>query len=501
LSPYINYAKFTDASNVLQVAGSSQIILAAWGSTDFEITVSPDVPPGTYTGNLDMSYCRGAACTRMYRGVTRLPYTVTVYPQTNLKALAPLAGAADWTALQGSSARTGHVPVTVNPANFSPRWLWRSPDRTSLNNVLEPVNSAGKVLTVAAPDATNDLPPILFAIDESSGTVSWQQSILDPGTGPWNGGLGPFTPPAIAGNSVYIARTVGSYPDGQGTMVAFHVADGTPTFTPQIYSETPAEFGDYVYELPYADNWFSPVHMTPRGGTMLLTGQRVDHGDRIQMTVDLATGAKSEPWPSCVAPPPTVSIAGAAAIDANGATYLATNGGLLLADTCETIATPASLSDGFGPVVVPGTTTVVVVGQGNLVAFDTATKQIKWSALKADGGNFAGSPAVADDTVFVQNAGSGRAVLEARRLSDGQVMWTWQSPWSDESAFRGNVVSTNNLVFVSTRRGVYAIDRNTHQAVWTYPYGGKLSISANGVLYIRRGFVWFGSGLAAINLQ
>jgi outer membrane protein assembly factor BamB len=284
-------------------------------------------------------------------------------------------------------------------------------------------------------------------------------------------------------------------------MLSFRVADGTPTFAPPIFSETPAEFGDYVYELTSAINWFSPVHMTPQGSSMLLTGRRANHAGLTQMATDLTTGAQSAPWSSCIDPLTSTAFAGAAAVDATGATYLATNTGLLLADTCETISTSVTLADGFGPAVVPGTTTVVAVGQGNLVAFDTATRQIKWSALKSDSDVFVGSPAVADDTIFVQNNAYGRVRLEARRESNGEVLWTWQPPWRDELAFMGNVVSTNNLVFVSTRRGVYAIDRATHQAVWTYPYGGKLSISANGVLYVRRGFIWFGSGLAAINLQ
>lgn len=81
------------------------------------------------------------------------------------------------------------------------------------------------------------------------------------------------------------------------------------------------------------------------------------------------------------------------------------------------------------------------------------------------------------------------------------MLWTWQPPRSDDLSFKGNVVTTNNLVFVSTRRAVYAIDRTTHEAVWRYPYGGKLSISTNGVLYVRRGFGSSGKGVAAINLQ
>jgi outer membrane protein assembly factor BamB len=500
--PYISHAKFSDDDNVLRVAGDSQTISAPLGSaTNFSLSVSPDLPPGTYSGSLDVTFCRGESCERAYRGETTLPYTVTVYAQTNLKTLAPLAGATDWTALQGSSARTGHVPVTLNPADFSPRWLWRSPDPATLTNVLEPVNAAGKVFTVAAPESTFAITPILFALDEASGAVSWQQSIPDPGTGPWNGGLGPFMPPVIAGNHVYLARTVGSYPDAEGTLLAFGTTDGTPAFAPPIFANTPGEFAEYTFEQGLNLNWIGPAHLTPRADSILLTS-RADDFSSTQLATDLATGAPSAPWESCIASLASPAFAGAAAVDANGDTYLATNEGLLLADSCETIATPTTLADGYGPVAVPGTSTVIVVSQGNLLVLDTAAREIKWSALKADNQQvYVGSPAVAGDSVFLQNNASFLVQLEARNIDSGELLWTWQPPWSDETSFRGNVVSTDNLVFVSTRRAVYAIDRTTHQAVWTYPYPGKISISANGVLYVRRGFLWSGTGIAAINLQ
>jgi outer membrane protein assembly factor BamB len=240
--------------------------------------------------------------------------------------------------------------------------------------------------------------------------------------------------------------------------------------------------------------------MTPRNDSILLTGRRDDFS-RTQMATDLTTGAPSAPWEPCMASLNSPAFAGAAAIDASGAAYLATNDGLLLADTCETIASPVTLADGFGPAVVPDSSTVIVVSQGNLLAFDTDAREIQWSALKSDSDVFVGSPAVAGDTVFVQNNAYERVQLEARRTDTGELLWSWAPPWSDDHTFRGNVVSTDNLVFVSTRRAVYAIDRTTHQAVWTYPYPGKVSLSANGVLYVRRGFIWFGSGIAAINLQ
>jgi outer membrane protein assembly factor BamB len=133
------------------------------------------------------------------------------------------------------------------------------------------------------------------------------------------------------------------------------------------------------------------------------------------------------------------------------------------------------------------------------VNFDTATKQVKWSAAASGTDIFVGSPAIAGTTVYVQN--SGRTQLEARRESDGQILWTWKPTWKNESAFQGNVVVTQNLVFVSTTNHVYAIDTATHQSVWMYPYAGMLAISANGVLYVRRGTASLGLGLAAINLQ
>jgi len=53
--------------------------------------------------------------------------------------------------------------------------------------------------------------------------------------------------------------------------------------------------------------------------------------------------------------------------------------------------------------------------------------------------------------------------------------------------FMSDVLVTDNLVFVSTNAGTYAIDRTTHQSVWSYPQFGSVAISANGVLYISYG--------------
>jgi outer membrane protein assembly factor BamB len=45
-------------------------------------------------------------------------------------------------------------------------------------------------------------------------------------------------------------------------------------------------------------------------------------------------------------------------------------------------------------------------------------------------------------------------------------------------------VVTKNLFFVSTGNATYAVDIATRKNVWSYPAGGSLALSSQGVLYI-----------------
>jgi hypothetical protein len=495
---YIPFASFSDAAHVLQIAGNSQTIVVGSGAQNLKLTVSPNVAPGTYSGTLNVAYCRDSACKQMYRGVTQLPYTVAVYAASNLTPLAALAGAADWQGVQGSPAHTGYVPVTLSAGKFSQRWRWQSPDAAGLPYVLPPVTSGGKVFTMAAPDPTVHSTPILFAIDEATGTPAWQQPVPDTDTGTSSFGLGPLVPPAIAGGNVYVARTVGTMPPQNGQFSSFRVADGTSPFAPQSFTDVPGQYGDYFYMFPGTYVNFIPVYMTPRNDTMLLAVGGPSGNSFVGF--DPTSGTATPQWPSCAAATGNTSFGGTAAVDANGTSYLVTTDGLLVADTCESISAGLSLADGNGPAVVPGTSDVIAVGDGNLVDFDTATSQVKWSAPKSGADVFVNNAAVTGPTVYVQN--SGRVQLEARNESTGQILWTWQSPWND-TAFYGNVVATANLVILSTTQHVYAIDTTTHNTVWIYPYPAKqLAVSANGVLYLRRVDQNTGDeSLVAINLQ
>ncbi len=74
--------------------------------------------------------------------------------------------------------------------------------------------------------------------------------------------------------------------------------------------------------------------------------------------------------------------------------------------------------------------------------------------------------------------------LEARAEGNGALLWSWV-PRGGDSAFVSEVLLTEKHVFVSTDVATYAIERAAHEAVWSVPYSGKLSLSKNGILYIQ----------------
>ena len=67
-------------------------------------------------------------------------------------------------------------------------------------------------------------------------------------------------------------------------------------------------------------------------------------------------------------------------------------------------------------------------------------------------------------------------------------------PW--HATIRHYVSNPRNGVMISTDGATYAIDRTTHAQVWSVPFGGKLALSANGILYINSL-----SSILAVNLK
>lgn len=508
------YARVTDASGFLQPADGQ--ILGPFYDSTFQIPmgVPVDAAMGDHSGTVNLSFCRDPACSRMYSGNSPLPYDVIVQPKKNLSPLVALSGAKDWQTLQGDATHSGYVPVSLDPTTFSPRWVWQSPDQEYRPDVLEPVTAGDSVFPVAF---GLNIDAQLFALSESDGSVRWKRTLKDPIGNP-DGTTDVISGAATDGNSIFIGGSQSDY--DSGFFDAFRVSDGGAAFSARGLSGAPAQFAHFEYYPGYPSPYVlvgGHVYATPADGTTYLgifgpaqSGASPQNYRNSFVRLDDASGAVTAPWDSCTAGSAATSnsFAAAPAIDGQQNAYLATSAGLLQVNSCITIADAASLNEGFGPAIVPGGD-VLVVGGGNLVDFDTVEGNVRWSVQSdsvQSGNLYTGNPAVANGVVYVQN--SRPYQLEARSASDGHILWTWQAPWSDEKTFFGNVIATANLLFLSTERRVYAIDLSTHKTRWSYPYPGRLALSANGILYVTRPSVFGTSAgadarpaLAAINLH
>jgi outer membrane protein assembly factor BamB len=114
-------------------------------------------------------------------------------------------------------------------------------------------------------------------------------------------------------------------------------------------------------------------------------------------------------------------------------------------------------------------------GSGRLLSFDLASRRIGWAIT----GAFAGQVTLADGVIYVRsNQG-----FQARRESDGSLLWSWTPP---EGSLEGTMIATRNLLFVSNGTTTYALDLGARLQAWSYPAGGHLSLSKDGLLIIAQ---------------
>jgi outer membrane protein assembly factor BamB len=142
------------------------------------------------------------------------------------------------------------------------------------------------------------------------------------------------------------------------------------------------------------------------------------------------------------------------------------------------IADPGFVWDGWSMNTAPtlgGASNVLVTNGGRLISFNLLSRSIGYALT----GAFRGQPTVANGVVYVVNNGQ----VEARQESDGSLQWSWVPP---EGQPAGPMIATKNLLLVSTAANTYAVDLASHAQVWTYPAGGHLTLSAQGILFIAQ---------------
>jgi hypothetical protein len=484
------YVVITDNIGVLQ--GNSTITMNQDGTYTATITTSPNLSVGTHNGTLDIRACGDTGCSSLY-GVTSLPYTFQVSAPSNLTTLSAWTGVPEWNTDRGNVAHTGYVPVTLDPIAFSPRWLWTPANASTTPGVYTflsvPISDSSNQLLYVTSSNTNGTSSVIYALHESDATNAWVVNATAVNPNQYPGGL------TVSNQVLYTSISNGNGPLGGMYFSAYNATTGATKYQTwySVGCSASCDAGS-----PAISNTVAFVN--PGWSRVSAVGSSPI------MAFNVSTGAYL--WTAQAG-----GASGAApALDSQGLyTYIPNssyqNGpGFTAMDPTTGVSnysigrpqTPIQQGqayyNGSTPVLDGVGGALVVLGPGTLTSplshFDFSTKTLDWEI----DGAYQSLPSVVNGTFFVGNASPFR--LEARGVTDGGLLWSWSPPTYDGAFTFYSVVATQNLAFVSTDQTVYAIDLTTHLPVWSFPMGGRLSISTSGILYIQGG-----GKVAAVNLH
>ena len=440
------YAQVADPKSVL--LPTAAVSRNPDGTYAIALQVRNTIAAGTYQATATVTMCLDANCaTPLGGGPLSVPYSVTVAGNTGLTTITAWSGVADWSTYQGNPAHTAYVPVTIDPLRIGKRWTWTSPLTNGYPTPIgHPVESGGRLFV--------NVGNTLQAIDENDASAVWS---YDVGTFSWVNNNG-AQDPAVDGGHVWFS---GGH---QSTTYLFSLDATSGALRTQ--SQMSSQWEAYFAPVVVGGNVYSEGGTY--GGLFGFDGQ----GNQLFF----ANAAQTDQW--------------SPAADANYV-YIYTGGSgagafqkldRFTGAVLTTIQNPAFQFGGYRMSNAPVLTTTggaLVYDQGiDLTRFDITAGAVSWQVT----GNYAGNPAYANGVVYAINRSPYR--VEARDERTGALQWSWTPTGATDQNFTGDVLVTQNLLFVSTNANAYAIDLASHATVWSYPQPGTLSMSATGLLYL-----------------
>ena len=354
------------------------------------------------------------------------------------RVIADWSAAVEWTMYQGNASHTGYNPVAMDVRVFQELWT-----KNVSTAALNPVTAGeGKVFVT-----TNAYFGVQQAksLDARTGNELWSRDF---------GAIHSVDPPAYGNGTVYLQT--GGHEDS--FLWAIDATTGTVRFRSaygnqweRYYAPVVVGASVYIGGGYYGGMYgFSGTEGVQRWFTAL---------NQYDQFVPAVKDGFAYAYTGSYTPKLTVADAATGAV-------------------AYEIADPGFVWNGWSMNLAPtlgGASNVLATNGGRLISFNLQSRSIGYVVQS----NFRGQVSVANGTVYVVNNGQ----AEARKESDGTLQWLWIPP---EGQVTGTMIATKNMLLVSTAASTYAVDLTTHQQVWSYPAGGQLTLSAQGILFIAQ---------------
>jgi len=357
---------------------------------------------------------------------------------TVTRPLADWSGAVEWTTYQGNASHTGYNPVSMDTHVFQELWT-----KTVSSAALNPV-TAGQGQVFVTTNAYFGIEQAK-SLDARTGAELWSRDF---------GAIHSVNPPAYANGTVYLQT--GGHDDS--FLYALDAATGSVRFRTAYLNQwshyfAPVIVGSSVY---VAGGYYGGMYAFNTADLSQRWFATLNQYDQFTPAVkDTFVYA----YTGSYQPKLTVTSANTGAI-------------------AYEIADPGFVWDGWSMNTAPtlgDAANVLATNGGRLISFSMTSHSIGYALA----GGFKGQPTVANGVVYIANG----AQVEARKESDGSLQWSW-APSDGPPA--GPMIVTKNLLLVSTAATTYAVDLASHTPVWTYPAGGQLALSAQGILFIAQ---------------
>ncbi|MEK9712145.1 MAG: PQQ-binding-like beta-propeller repeat protein [Thalassolituus sp.] len=418
-------------------------IVDVTNTPDFTVTAVTNsaLTAGSYIGQVLVDACADLDC-------------VDVYPDSQVAVQLSLtvADVPGWTTHQGNPQHTGYFPVWINPENIELAWQWSADDvGDPIGGVNMPVANNG-LLYISSDVFLSDA--YLYAINPLDGTEVWRFAF---------GEKPALNPPAVDGNNVYISTS------GHDDTFLWAIS---------------ADEGNYVWSSPFSSQWGNYLAPVAIDGEVYQTG-----GYSGGYTYKYSAENGQALWSANA-----TTSSGHDSVGVMGDKVFGYKNNALAIIARDTGTLEQTINDPLGdtdrdyhgaPVIVSEEQIILFSGGAfsgrassnveqydNRVisSFDIANGSYTWSTDFTYKTHFA----FADGVLYAGRGAS--AILDAIDLSTGDILWSWTAPAGD-SGFHRNIVVTDNLVFASTDRAVYAINLENHEAEWTYPEAGMMLIT------------------------